>query len=376
MTKGKYRSGRVLVVAVALAVTGPSVPLAVAQQASVPAPPDTFVPATTPAPGGPAINAGNLGQKVQPPPAYVGNRGYQVPPTAVVPSYGNYVESPAGGYLRGAADLTAAQGQYLNDVQSARIAREQSYQASMDTRRKQIEFEQWYETVRPTAPKMLAKEKATDIDWARNHAQNTEIWSGRTLNVLYESAIRSKYMFQGPNLPVEDRILQGLNVNDKGTRANGGLLKENKLYWTQTLETPDYDRNREEFTKHWNTAQQQIAKGDTVSLGTLRDLQASLGALSEQLEAAVRDLTPTRWIESNRYLKQLKDGVKALENTRRGKPATYTLVGKARTVAEVCFYLAKNGLMFAPATASADDAAYSTFYLQLRNFELSVTGGQ
>ncbi len=376
MTKGLYRSGRVLIVAVALGVTGPSVPRAVAQQAKLPPPPGTFVPATTPAPGGPATNAGNLGQKVQPPPAYVGNRGYQVPPTAVVPSYGAYVESPAGGYLRGAADLTAAQGQYLNDVQSARTGREQSYQASMDTRRKQIEFEQWYETVRPTAPKMLAKEKATDIDWARNHAQNTEIWSGRTLNVLYQSAISSKYLYQGPNIPVDDKMLRGLNVNEQGANGNGGLLKENKLFWTETLDSEAYDKNRDEFTKNWNAAQQQIAKGDPIERKTLRELETSLTVLQEQLDAAVANLTPTRWIQSNRYLKQLKDGVKALESTRRGKQATYSLVGKARSVADVCFYLAKNGLKFAPATASIDEPAYSSFYLLLRSFEMSVGGVQ
>jgi hypothetical protein len=376
MTKGTSRFGRVVFLAIVLAAAAPSPPQALAQQPPAPPPPDTFVPAASAAPGGPATNTASLGSKVQPPPAYVGNRGYQVPPTVVAPSYGPYVQSPAAGYLNGAANLTQAQGQYLNDVQSAKISREQARQASMDTARQQVEFAQWYETVRPTAPKMQAKEKAAELDWARNHAQNTEIWSGRTLNVLYQSAIRSKYIFQGPNLPVDEKILRGLNVNDQGTNANGGMFKENKLFWTETLDSEAYDKNRDKFTQNWNLAQQQISKGDPVERTTLRELEACMRGLSEQLDSAVRDITPTQYIQSNRYLKQLKDAVKALESTRRGKPATYTLVGRVRNVAEICAYLAKNGLKFAPAAATNDEAAYSTFYLLLRSFELSVSGAQ
>jgi hypothetical protein len=305
-----------------------------------------------------------------------GGGGYQVQNTNIVPGYGTYIQSPAGGFLQGAAALTSAQGQYWNDIQQARMSREQANQMSMDTRKKEIEFQQWYETVRPTAPKMVAAEKATDLDWARRYAQNTEIWSGSTLNVLYRSAIRSKYLFQGPNIPVDDTMLRGLNLNDQTTRANGGLLKENKLFWTETLDSEPYDKNRDEFSKNWNLAQQQVAKDGAIERNTLRELQASLQALSGQLDTAVADLPPSRYIESNRYLNQLKAGVKALENTRRGKPATYSLMGKARNVAEICAYMAKNGLQFAPATARDDFTAYSAFYLLLRSFEMSVSGVQ
>jgi hypothetical protein len=369
-----------------------SAPSAFAQQAVTPGADGTFVPsASAPGmppgarpgmppggvqPGMPPGNAATLGQRAPQPPTYVvGTGGYQVPPTVVAPSYGAYVQSPAAGFLNGAAALTSASGQYLNDVQNARITREQSRQAEMDTAKKRVEFEQWYETVRPTAPKMVAQEKATDLNWARNYAQNTEIWSGRTLNVLYESAIRSRYMFQGPNIPVDEKFLRGLNVQEKSERGNGGLLKDQKLYWTETLDSEAYDRNRDEFSQNWVLAQKQLAKGDPIERTTLRDLEASLGKLQAQLDGSVDSLPPSRWIESNRYLKQLKEGVTALQRTRRGMPASYTLLGHARNVAEICAYMAKNGLQFAAAAANEDYPAYSAFYLLLRSFEMSVSGG-
>jgi hypothetical protein len=329
-------------------------------------------------PGGPVGTAPSIGTNAPPPPSYTqgGGGGYQVQNTNIVPGYGNYIQSPAAGFLNGAAALTNAQGEYWNQIQQARMSREQANQMSMDTRKKEIEFQQWYETVRPTAPKMVAAEKATDLDWARKYAQNTEIWSGSTLNVLYRSAIRSKYLFQGPNIPVDEKILRGLNLNDQTTRANGGLLKDNKLYWTETLDSEAYDKNRDAFTKNWNLAQQQLGKDGAIERNTLRDLQGNVKALSEQLDASVADLPPSRYIESNRYLNQLKAGVKALENTRRGRPATYTLVGKARNVAEICAYMAQNGLQFVAATAPEDYTAYSAFYLLLRSFEMSVSGVQ
>jgi len=42
----------------------------------------------------------------------------------------------SGGYLRGLADVTAASGKYLQDVQGARLKREQSRQAALETERR------------------------------------------------------------------------------------------------------------------------------------------------------------------------------------------------------------------------------------------------
>jgi len=346
-------------------------------------------PAPPPAPGraGPNFAPGSsatLGTANTTPPPWAfttSTPSYNSSPTAGgVPwgygPYGYYGDYGPGGYARGLADVTAATGQYWKDIQSARMSREYANQMSIDTKRKQLQWELEYEKYRPTAPKMLAAEKATDLDWARKYAQNTEIWSGSTLNVLYRSAIRSKYLFLGPNIPVDDKILRGLNLNDQTTRANGGLLKDNKLYWTETLDGEAYDKNRDAFTKNWNLAQQQLGKDGAIERNTLRDLQGNVKALSEQLDASVADLPPSRYIESNRYLNQLKGGVKALENTRRGRPATYSLVGKARNVAEICAYMAQNGLQFVAATAPEDYTAYSAFYLLLRSFEMSVSGVQ
>jgi len=93
-----------------------------------------------------------------------------------------------GATLQGMAALTQATGQYWKDIQSARITREQAHQAAIETARRRIQFEAWYETVRPTAPKMLDAERATDIDRARKDPSDTDVFSARALNVLLKSA--------------------------------------------------------------------------------------------------------------------------------------------------------------------------------------------
>jgi hypothetical protein len=374
------------VVLLALGAPGLFAPQALAQRAVAPqpigpgqpAPPpgyQTFNPSAT-APGGPGPGSATLGQNAPPPPSYVGGGGYSGPSTVVAPSYGAYIGNPVGGYLSGAADLTAATGQYWKDIQSARMSREQANQMAIDTRSKQLQAQLEYEKYRPTAAKMMKKEKETDLEWARKYAQNTEIWSGRTLNILYDSAIRSNRISMGPNIPVENNILSGLNLTDQTSRGNGGLMKEQRLFWPQTLDSEAYDQRRNQFTKDWELANKQVAMTGVVDRKTLGDLETDLLGLSSQLDDAVRDLSPTRYIESRRYINQLKDGVKALEETRRGKPVAYQLVGQVRNVAEVCAYLAKKGLKFAPATARNDEVAYSAFYLLLRAFEMSIVGEQ
>src|SRR5262249_55380950 len=148
-------------------------------------------------------------------------------------------------------------------------------QMSIDTKRKQLQWELEYEKYRPTAPKMLAAERAADLDWARRFAQNSEIWSGRTLNVLLDSIIQSGRISQGPNIPLSDDILRGINLSDQTSRANGGMLKQDaKLFWPEALDNEAYDEPRDRFTKNWALARQQVMTAGMVDRPTLRDLQS------------------------------------------------------------------------------------------------------
>ncbi len=292
------------------------------------------------------------------------------------PSYQSYYPPPytymppAGATLQGLAALTSASGQYWNQIQQARITREQSYQASMDTRRKQIEFELWYETVRPTAPKMLAKEKATDIDWARNYAQNSEIWSGRTLNVLLKSVLASTSPTRGPNIPLDESTLKGLNLTDMTTRGSLALAKDDgKIDWPEALQDAAYDEARERFSENFSKAIKEAQQGEQPPIPLLRDLRADLKKLNEKLDEQVRDLSPSRWIEGRRQLNKLKDTINGLSNARMCKSCNSSWRKDVRTVAELVAYCMKNGLEFGPAAAPGDSPCYTAAYYALRSYE-------
>src|SRR5262249_54912572 len=160
----------------------------------------------------------------------------------VAPAFGTFSPWSAGGFLTGAANLTAAQGQYWNDIQSARMAREQANQMAIDTRRKQLQAQLEFEKLRPTAASLMRTQRETDLEWARNFAQDTELWSGRALNVLLDSIIRSGRYNQGPYIPLADDVLRGLNLTDGTSRANSGLFKgDGKLFWPEALDNQAND---------------------------------------------------------------------------------------------------------------------------------------
>jgi hypothetical protein len=112
--------------------------------------------------------------------------GYQ----AYYPPPGTYTP-PAGAALQGLASMTSAQGNYWNQIEQARILRQQANQAALETRKKQIQFETWYEQNRPTALTMAAQNQSSLLTWARNDAEDTQIWDGRPLNVLLQSILRA-----------------------------------------------------------------------------------------------------------------------------------------------------------------------------------------
>jgi hypothetical protein len=291
------------------------------------------------------------------------------------PSFTNYYPPftyvpPQGAALMGLASLTSAQGQYWNQIEQARITREQANQASFETAKKRVEAALWYESIRPTAPKMLAKQKETDIDWARNHAQNSEIWSGRTLNVLLRSILASPDPTRGPNIPLDESTLRGLNLTDMTTRGNLALAKDDgKIFWPEALQEAGYDEARDRFSKNFDRAIKSVQNGEQPAIPVVRDLRNDLKALETKLDDQVRDLAPSRYIESRRTLNKLKDTIKGLSDARICKSCNASWKKNVRSVSELVAHCMKNGLEFGPAAAPGDEPSYTAAYHALRNYE-------
>jgi len=282
-------------------------------------------------------------------------------------------QDPYGAELQGVASLTAATGQYYQQLQNARITREQSRQMALDTQRKQIELEMWYESVRPTTPKLLRQQAKTNLDVARNLATPTQIWSGDALNELLRSAIKSGKLNRGPNLGLEEDTLRHINLTSKASRSNIGLLKNNggELSWPLVLQEEAFEKPRTQLDLKLMDAVAHLKKKQAVPAATLRDANKLHKTLVDTLDASADDLTPGQYIEAKRYLNQVRQAIRALEDPKAANYFNNTWNAKGKNVAELVDHLNKEGLEFAPATPG-DEAAYRALYNALRNFEAGM----
>jgi len=303
------------------------------------------------------------------------------PPPIMFPRFGVMhpgLAGPGMGYgmaLQGLASYTQAQGQYWNDIQRARILREQSRQAAIDTQRKRLEWEMEYERLRPTAPKMMAAQRANELNWARNYAASTQIWSGWALNVLLRSILASPAPTKGPHISLDPETVRGLNLTDGSARGSLALTRdEGRIDWTESLREPAFDELRGRFAKTYKQALEAVGYGKTPGVDTLRELRSILSDMGDKLNDMVSDLTPSRFIESRRLLNNLGDTVRGLSNPRLVKAANQDWWKSIRTVADLVAHCQKNGLEFGPAVAPADFPAYTAAYFALRAYEREVAG--
>src|SRR5262249_7101761 len=153
--------------------------------------------------------------------------------------------------LQGFASTIRATGQYEKDIQTARLLREQSRQARLDTERRAFELASWYNSVRPTTPRMLEAQRAADLDRVRNTPSGSDIQSSHALNVLLESIQKAGRLSRGPNVPLTEDTLKHVNLTGGTSSGNVGMLKEGtKLAWPETLQAEAYDVPRKRLTRN------------------------------------------------------------------------------------------------------------------------------
>jgi hypothetical protein len=331
------------------------------------APPPYRPPAPAPAPGygPPGYSSGAPYAPSAPAPSY--------PPAAAYPPWGYYPQSRFGSTLQGYASLTQATGQYWQDIQQARITREQSRQMALDTQKKQIELEMWYEKNRPTALTMAKSDKASQLQWARYDAQSTQIWDGRPLNVLLQSIFLSPDPGRGPYLSLDQSTLRGLNFTDKTTRGNLALAKnDGSITWTDALLASTFDDLRNRFGMNFAKAITIARTGKTPPRDAVLALRTDLDTMSTMLDDEVQTLTPDDYIGARRLLNQLKNTIKGLSNPLLCKGCDDTWKKNVHTVSDLVTYCLKNGLEFGPAVAPGDYACYTAAYYAIRDYERGI----
>ncbi len=285
--------------------------------------------------------------------------------------YPSYYPDPYGGYLRGIADVISATGNYEVTKQRARLMNEEAKRSQLDTRRKILDEARYERMQQPSAEDLRQQDLQAAYNRARNAPPATEIWSGRSLNDLLRNLVKLQNSgVKGPNIPLDEELLKHINLRVAGGNGNVGLLKgDGSLDWPLPLQDAKFAEDRKRLSEQLAQAIEQVKLGNRVEPGRIKDMRAELDRMSDTLDRSVADMSPTKYIEAMRYLNQLNDALRALEDRKVTSLVSNAWLGKTKNVAELVKYLGDNGLEFAPAVSSGDEAAYQALHSAMAAFD-------
>jgi hypothetical protein len=334
-------------------------------------PPPGPVPRTPPVAqptSGTQSDAGVAASLVRPPIDY--------PPPVYPPGYSPYgvpyIESPAHGYLSGVADVTTANGEYLNQTQQARILQTQADSAKLDLRVRMIEQQRYLKSLEPTPEELRQKDIVNAINRSRNNPPPTEIWSGKALNDLLIAIQREQRGgLSGPNLPLDPQMLRHINLTTGTAPAGAGMLKDlRRFQWPLPLLDDAFNDSRAQIEGLARQAADEAASAP-VDPKLSRDLQKNINSMISTVKTKVDDFTPTQYTQSMRYLRELADSIKVLQDPNVSNYFTAKYSATGNSVAELLQGMADRGLVFAPAP-SGDEPYYTVLYRALVTYDYGL----
>jgi hypothetical protein len=287
--------------------------------------------------------------------------------------YGGYGEDPTAGFLRGTSDVINAQGNYLKNVQSARLIQTSADEGRIDYRRRLIEEANYERMSQPTAEEVRQQQLKSELNRARHQPPISDIISARSLNDLLHHLSNDPARPKGDRdnpIALDDEVLKHINVT--GVNPNGasvGLLKdEGKLQWPQSLMGAEFQAPRELLSKTLKNVVQNLKSGESVGTGSLNDLKKDLAQLN--ILVSNSELSATDYIEAKSYLDQVASAVRALGDKDVANYFNHKF--NAKNVAELIDDMRTKGLDFAPA-APGDEGAYRALQQALAAYDYGVS---
>lgn len=283
-----------------------------------------------------------------------------------------WMQNPYEGYMNGAANITTANAQYQLTIQQARLAREESRRSALQTRRATIEERQYELSLMPDPDVIRQKELQRGYQRSRNNPPASEIWSGRALNDLLRGITDATSRgVVGPEVPLNSEVLRHVNVTTGVTYGGTGLLKDGgKLTWPYALRKSPFDSERTKINEQMGMAVKQAQSGE-VSVELLNDIDASLKDLSRAIDARVEEVTPSEYIQGTRYLRELKESYKLLQQSDVSKYFKPNWTPSGSTVADLVKQMTQQGLKFGPAV-SGDESYYTVLHRAMVDYDLGL----
>jgi hypothetical protein len=283
-------------------------------------------------------------------------------------------QGPYYGYLSGAAEVTNANAQYQLTIQQARIEREKARQAAVDTRQRVREERQYELATTPTSEDTRQQQMMDSLRRSRSNPPAMDIWSGRALNDLLQ-AIQNALVrgALGPPVPLPPDTLPHLNFTTGTTYGGVGLLRDGgNLQWPLVLKQDTFKAERLRIDGLVAQATRQAYSGP-VSDTVQSDMVDAVASLEAAINNRVADLTPTQFIQGQRYVRELKEASKVMQDPKVSAYFRGSRSVTGDTVGDVVQQMTSKGLKFAPAV-SGGEAAYTAFYSALLQFDYGVNG--
>jgi hypothetical protein len=288
--------------------------------------------------------------------------------------YSNYDPSP-GNTLRGSADLTRAQGEFIIDQQRTLTMREQRRGEKIKNDRAKFDLETYMRERTPSAEELRLRNLKERVMRSRNNPPVTEITSAKALNDLLQDihsmqARGDTAQLRTFSTPLNEDTLKHVNVT-KG-QGNIGLLKnDGRLTWPVALSSIDFKEDRERINSLVRDAVSQAGFNGQVDSGSISQLITDTDRMRTRLRRTGTDLPPSLYIDANVFLNNLDDAIRALQQPDVGSFFTGKYALKAKTIPELVNYMTAHGLQFAPAVPG-DESAYLALQQALAAYDRAV----
>lgn len=287
--------------------------------------------------------------------------------------YWGYSGDPYGGYLHGAADVIHSQATFLISRQESELLKQQVRSAKLKTRREEIQQWLWERANLPTTEDERERLQQSQLRRSLNDPPLTEIWSGKSFNdLLAEAQKKPPYNSALGRAPVDQALLEKINVTSGKAGGNIGLIKEGKIaWWPLLLRRKAFDSERVQFERRVAEAIKQARLGQ-IDAELLEGMISESTRLEARLASAAKSAgdratwTPTMYIDAKNFLVQLDASLRVLQQRDAADYLT-KYVPKGKNIAELVKHMTDNGLQFAPASAGGE-TAYTALHRALANY--------
>jgi hypothetical protein len=245
--------------------------------------------------------------------------------------------------------------------------------SKLDTRRQKLEQWQWERNNLPTLEDDRRRNQYQQLRRSVNDPPPAEIWDGSALNRILTAIQQAQAPdTPGPAIPLDPNLMSRISLTTGATTRGVGLLKNGpRLRWPFALSDDAFDAYRKNVDALMKTAYNQVTAGDA-DPKVLRELYANLDQMDAALKDRIELMTPTHNVQGKRYVRELRDTVKALEQPEAHDFFAAGQRGPARTVGDLVQTMTGKGQRFAPALAGAEPA-YTALHSSLVAYYTALT---